>query len=188
MSAPRLWLALAALCLGATLGAPPLAAAAPTCTGNADYLVVEIPHKDDAGNRYIVRDKSADPKPACSAKAAKGDFAIGGAEDAFYLLKLVGGTLLIDAGTGPDRELRIYDLANRKLAFAGGYDSDDIAIDAKGASFWTPNGAKATKKNCPDLAQIEGNGLTPRIEVQARFDFAAGTLTKAKETRCRATQ
>jgi len=187
MSARRL--AIAALGFGLALAVlPAVAAAAPTCTGNAEYLVVEIPHKDDAGNRYIIRAKGADPKPACSARAAKGDYAIGGAEDAFYLLKLVGGTLLIDAGTGPDRELRIYDLASRKLVFSGDYDSDDIAIDATGASFWVPGGAKATKKNCPDLAQIEENGLTPRIEVKARFDFAAGTLAKAKETRCRATQ
>lgn len=180
-------LAALAFC-GALASVPQFAAAAPNCTSDADYLVVEVPHKDDAGNSYIVRDKAAHPKAACSTKAAKGDYVIGGADDAFYLLKLVGSTLLIDSGTGPDRELRIYDLRARTLVYSGGYDSDTIAIDATGASFWTPSGAQATAANCPDLAQIETNGLTPVIDVKARFDFAANTLEKGAETHCRATQ
>ncbi|MCX5512498.1 hypothetical protein C3941_04625 [Kaistia algarum] len=147
-----------------------------------------MPNKDDAGNSYIVRDKAAHPKAACSTKAAKGDYVVGSADDAFYLLKLVGSTLLIDSGTGPDRELKIFDLKTRKLVYSGGYDSDTIAIDTEGASFWTPSSAKATAANCPDLAQIETNGLTPVIDVQARFDFAANTLEKGAETHCRATQ
>ena len=178
-------LALAAL---ASLIAAPALAAGPTCTSNADWLIVEKPHKDDVGNSYIVRSKAASPQPACSTKAAKGDRVIGKSDDPFFLLKLAGNYLMIDAGTGPDRGLVIYDLRDGSEIFSAGYDDETFKADATGASFWTETGAKATRKNCPNIAAIEKDYLTPTIEAKARFDFAKGAVTVSKDTRCRATQ
>lgn len=178
-------LVLAAL---ATLIAAPALAAGPTCASNADWLIVEKPHKDDVGNSYIVRSKSASPQAACSTKAAKGDRVIGTNDDPFFLLKLAGNYLMIDAGTGPDRGLVIYDLRDGSEIFSGGYDDESFKADVAGASFWTETGAKATRKNCPNIAAIEKDYLTPTIEAKARFDFAKGAVTVSKDTRCRATQ
>ena len=176
------------LALAATLAAGPAFAAAPTCVSNADWLVVEQPHKDGVGNSYIIRDTKSTPKPACSLKPAKGDRVIGTSEDPFTLLKLIGNDLLIDSGTGPDRTLLIYDLRNGKTVFQGGYDDEDFKADATGASFWVQRPTKATAKNCPDLASIKKNDLTPTLFALARFDAAQGTVTVSNKTQCRATQ
>ncbi|MBZ9934695.1 hypothetical protein LB518_00190 [Mesorhizobium sp. BR1-1-16] len=174
------------IALAAGLATPALAA--PKCTSNASYLIVEVSHGEDVGNTYLVRDNTASPKPACSTKKLKTDFVVGSRDDAFYLLKLVGNYLLIDAGTGPDRDLLIYDLASKKQVFSGGYSDDDIKIDSSKVVFWTGSAEKATKKNCKDLASIEKNGLTPVIEALATFDFTSGKLTRSNNLRCSAEQ
>ncbi|HWJ75384.1 MAG TPA: hypothetical protein VNX29_19660 [Kaistia sp.] len=170
--------------IGFALAAATPALAAPTCTSNASYLIVEVPHDGDVGSSYLVRDNTASPKPACSAKKLKTDYVVGSRDDAFFLLKLVGHHLLIDAGTGPDRGLVIYDLASKKEVFSGGYSDEDIKIDASKAVFWTDSPEKPTKKNCKDLATIMKNQLTPMVETLVTFDFASGTLTKSNSQRC----
>ncbi|SHE77815.1 hypothetical protein SAMN02745157_0916 [Kaistia soli DSM 19436] len=170
------------------LAAATPALAAPKCTSNASFLIVEVPHGEDVGNTYLVRDNTASPKPVCSTKKLKTDLVIGSRDDAFYLLKLVGNYFLIDAGTGPDRDLLIYDLASKKEVFSGGYSDDDIKIDSAKAVFWTGSAEKPTKKNCKDLASIQKNGLTPVIEQLVTFDFTSGTLTKSNSLRCSAEQ
>lgn len=163
-------------------------AAAPKCVSNEAFLVVEAPHKDGVGNRYIVRDNRATQKPACSTRKAPGDQTIGAADDPYFLLKLAGPYLLIDSGTGPDRDLIIRDLANGKTLFSGGYSDDDVKIDASHASFWATSDQKPTKRNCPDLASITASGLTPVIEAEASFDFATGKVTRSGKSRCSAHQ
>jgi hypothetical protein len=174
------------IALAAGLATPTLAA--PKCTSNASYLIVEVSHGEDVGNTYLVRDNTASPKPACSTKKLKTDYVVGSHDDPFYLLKLVGHHLLIDAGTGPDRGLVIYDLASKKEVFSGGYSDEDIKIDASKAVFWTDSPEKPTKKNCKDLASIMKNGLTPMIETLVTFDFSSDTLTKSNSLRCSAQQ
>ena len=176
-----------AVAAGATLAAlsgGTALAAAPTCISNAAYLVVEAPHKDSVGNSYIVRDRTAAPKSACSIKPAAGDVVIGGADDPYFLLRLAGRYLLIDAGSGPDRTLIIRDLKAGTTAFEGGYSDEDITITAAKATFWATSEAKPTKKTCKDLASILKNGLTPVIETQTTFDLVTGKLQTSKSSRC----
>jgi len=154
----------------------PIAAAKPLAS------TVSITHDASAFGRKVA------PKPACSTKKAKGDRVIGTNDDSYFLLKLAGPYLLLDAGTGPDRAIDIFDLRSGKTLFSGGYDDETFKADATGASFFAATSTKATRKNCPDLAKIEKNWLTPVIEVRTRFDFATGTVTKSNDQRCRATQ
>ncbi len=186
------WRALmTAVVLGAGLAAGSGAearAAAPTCISNAAYLVVETPHKDGVGNSYIVRDRTAAPKSACSTKPAAGDVVIGSADDPYFLLRLAGRYLLLDAGTGPDRTLVIRDLKAGTTAFEGGYADNEISITPAKATFWATSDTPATKKTCKTFATITKDGLTPVIEVETTFDLVTGKLKASKTMRCSAHQ
>lgn len=185
-------LAAGVLAGSAVPGSGAQAATRPVCTENADYLVVELPHRDSVGNSYIVRDKTAGQSPVCSTRAAKGDFVVGRQKgddaDPFFLLRLEGPYLLIDSGTGPDRDLVIYDLKARKAVYSGGYSDEDIRFGAGQAVFWAMSSETATKKTCPKIASITKNGLTPTIETETTFDYATGAVTPGTAKRCVATQ
>ncbi len=163
-------------------------AAPPTCISNVAYLVVEAPHKDGVGNSYIVRDRTAAPKSACSLKPAPGDVVVGSTDDPYSLLRLSGRYLLLDSGTGPDRTLVIRDLKTGTTAFEGGYSDEDITITPAKATFWATSDIPATKKSCKTFAAITKDGLTPVIETQTVFDLITGKLKSAKVTRCSAKQ
>ena len=175
-----------AVAAGLALAGPALAA--PSCVSSAAFLVVAVPHGNAVGNSFIIRDAKAVPKPACSTKPAKGDVVIGGKDDPYYLLKLAGRYLLLDAGTGPDRTLIIRDLASGTTLFEGGYSNADIAMDTERATFWAASKAKPTVANCRDIATITKDGLTPAIETLTTFDFATGELTGSEAIRCTAHQ
>lgn len=168
------------------------AGAKPVCTQNDRYLIVEKPYKDSVGNSYIVREKDGDAKPACAFRAQKGDFVIGNPNsedgDPFFLLKLKDQYLFIDSGTGPDRELVIYNLASRGRIYANGYSDEDISFGDSRATFWAASDEKPTKKTCPKLHAIEKDGFTAGIEVEAAFDYASGQVSTGPGRRCVAYQ
>lgn len=165
-----------------------MAAAGPNCTRDGDFIVVEVSHGADVGNSYIIRRAGAASAAACTKKALKGDRIIGKADDPFYFLKLAAPYLMLDSGTSGTRELVIFDLRSGKQIFQGGYDEASFKADAHGARFFAATQKKATAANCPELAVIKKNGMTPVIDIKARFDVTTGLVTKSNETQCRPTE
>lgn len=154
--------ALVAMSLASGSLTPADAANGPKCLESAGFKVAYRERTQSVGSDIVVH---AAPSGACTLKT-EGGFKIGGADDAFYVKGLAGSILVLDAGTGPDRQLRLYDLAARRTVLTADYD-DDQPLDVKPGSvtFWEVGGI-ADASNCKDFANIKANGLEPALARQ----------------------
>ncbi|MDQ0504316.1 hypothetical protein [Xanthobacter agilis] len=161
-----------------------LAAPGPVCMRDGGFLVVELPHANAVGNSYIVRGSAAGQAPQCNATAAPGDYIVGKDEDPFFLSKLAGSYMFIDSGTGPTRELLIYDLKTHQQVYKNIYDSESLKRDGNHVVFWAASQEPATKKTCRDLRKFKQQGFEAGLQVRATFDLGTGKVSVGGKTRC----
>ncbi len=151
---------IAAMVLGTLT--PAAAANGPKCLEAAGFKVAYRERTQSVGSDIVVH---AGPSAACSLKTS-GGFKVGGADDAFYVKGLAGSMLVLDAGTGPDRQLRLYDLAARRTVLTADYDdSQPLGVTPEAVTFWEVS-AGANASNCKEFASIKANGLEPALARQ----------------------
>lgn len=163
---------------------PADAANGPKCLEGAGFKVAYRERTQAVGSDIVVH---SGPSAACSLKTA-GGFKVGGADDAFYVKGLAGNVLVLDAGTGPDRQLRLYDLSGRRTLLTTDYD-DDQKLDVKpdAVTFWEVGG-KADASNCKDFASITANGLEPALTRQVTVRLPGLERSASGPARCIARQ
>ncbi len=168
-----------------------------SCIRNEVVTVISSPKTDDAGLRFQVRRSTQDAKADCALEARASDVVLGtGPMDALYYITLAKTFLILDAGTGPDRGLVIYQVPEGKELFSGGYsvqgrcdpttgcESDEFAIDETGLTFWREIPEKAGANNCPGYARLVRATGSAAIEEKSLFRFSTRAVEPLKGRRC----
>lgn len=167
------------------------------CFRNDQVTVLAHDKVAEVGTKFLVRPTTESLKADCEMDERASDVVIGGEPDsAMYYIGLSGRFLMIDDGTGPDRELRIYNLPSTTPVFKGDYsvqgacnpaagcESEEFSIDAGGVTFWMTLPEKATARNCKDYAKFLKVGTDPEIDEKTYFRFATQKVESLKERRC----
>jgi len=190
------------LCLAALAAYSGNAAAEPlSCHDSPRYFIVVRTAENDMGSDFLVKYKSApDERLPCEFKAKRGDLQIPN-EFAEYFDGVRGDLLLLDSGTGPEREMVIWDLKKREKK--GRFSIGEGPAPA-GARFAVPADPKAepgymefwmetdqaTPENCPEgkAWEADGLGLASVIETWVRLDLSNLKVAKSDKTHCRPRQ
>lgn len=167
------------------------------CMRNEYVTVLAHDKAPEVGTKFLIRQTTGDMKADCTFEERPGDGVIGNeADSAFYYIALANRFLILDDGTGPDRELRIYNLPATSPVFRGDYsvqgtcnpttgcESEEFNIDANGITFWLTGQEKATARNCRDYAKFMKVGTDPEIEQKSFFRFSSQKVEPLKEKRC----
>jgi hypothetical protein len=109
------------------------------------------------------------------------------AEEAAYLKGFVGDLMLLDEGTGPERELVVYDLGKSKSAFRERY-TEPVHIDGNRLLFWRTTKIPPTAASCPQLNEWRTGGLVVVVEVEATLDLGTFKVSLGTSRRCMAHQ
>ncbi|QTL03292.1 hypothetical protein J5J86_21520 [Aquabacter sp. L1I39] len=168
-----------------------------TCIRNDVATVISSGKSEDVGTRFQIRPSTKDMKADCALEERPGDVVIGnGPMDALSYIRLTRNVLILDAGTGPDRALVIYQVPEGKELFSGGYsiqgqcdptsgcETDDFSTDEKGLTFWREIAEKPTAKNCPGYAKFMKATGSAAIEEKSLFSFATLKVEPLKGRRC----
>ncbi|QTL03311.1 hypothetical protein J5J86_21625 [Aquabacter sp. L1I39] len=175
---------LLAVLLAAAFMGPAEAANRPKCLEGAGFKVAYRERTQSVGSDIVVH---SGPSATCTLKTA-GGFRVGGADDAFYVKGLAGAVLVLDAGTGPDRQVRLYDLATRRTLLTSDYDDDQpLTITPQSVTFWEVGGT-ADASNCKDFASITANGLAPALARQVTVRLPGLARSASGPERCIARQ
>jgi hypothetical protein len=160
-----------------------------SCHESASFFVIARTRGEDVGTDFVVKTKpAAGASPPCAFKAGANDYRIGGPDDSYYFTALKGHFLILDAGTGPGREISIFDLTERRQVFRADTFSDEPPVASEtGLQFWMQV-AEGNPQNCPRFKEFEAMSMGAAVETKARYDFASGKVTRSNETRCVATQ
>lgn len=176
----------AALVLGFALsaGAPPAAAApAQQCVKSDNFQVVYRERTSSVGSDILVQKLDGKPRK-CAFDRKEGDYRVGDADSANFVLGLSGNILVLDQGTGPDRTLQLFDLQTRKPVLTQDYvDEDPVKIEPGKVSFRAVTGP-ANASNCPDFKSYEANGLGAALTQNAEVVFPGGKMTLSGPTGC----
>lgn len=176
---------------GLLAGAP--AAAAPQspakCLSSDGFLVI---HRDSTlgpGSDILVRPVPAGAAaPECIYKKTPGDVEVSSPNEADYVVGAAGRFLVMDRGTGPSRNLVIYDMAARKPVLTQAYDGETpVKITAEAVTFSAIVGP-ATAKTCPKFQEYTKQGLTPVLTSETSVRLPSLARTKSAATRCAAQQ
>jgi len=156
-----------------------------TCIDYGGWIVTTRPLADEAGTAIYVERSSRLP---CGAGPSRARLVFD--RGASYFVGRVGRYLVVDQGTGPSfRHLVLFDSTSRRQAFRIGY-SELVGAKGNAIHFWAMTRLAAVAANCPSLAEIRRNGLTPVIERLNRLglDAARPTLRESGTLRCASVQ
>ena len=133
------------------------------CLKGTHFTVAFRERANAVGSLIIAHPLEGVGASACTLKRGKASFAIGGADDALYVQGLIGDILVLDVGTGPDRQLTLYDLSKRREILSLAYDSDaPLALSADAIELHEIVDG-ASPENCPDYKKFEADGLTAAL-------------------------
>ncbi len=163
----------------------PAAASAVECDTMAGRLLVLQERTDAPGYDILVRPAGA----ACAWNPGPDDFVLDDPDDAYWPIALEAGYLILDAGTGPERGLAVFDLERGTQVLGVSYeDGEGLQFVDGGFAFLMGTGEEATPANCPEHDAIVGMGFTPALFEDVVFDYATGSLERSGETVCAPTQ
>jgi len=165
-----------------------LAAPAPAqeiCHSAGRYAVLEIENADSVGTRFAVRIAPGAAKQLCDFDEAGADYVVGNENDPLWYAGITPRYLVMTRSTGPQGDVVIYDLDERKIRLD--VPADEVEVDADAAIYWE-RVAEGTVANCPEYGEYQSNGLGAAIAAETRFDFAGGEAEATGRTRCDATQ
>lgn len=158
-----------------------------TCTEEAGFTIIARPRKDAPGADIIARKGDA-PAP-CVFEPREGDLVLDSPDQALYPIGIRENAILLDAGTGPDRTLEIYDLSTLTRVLTADYDENDaIERDGHTLGFWMRTDLAPTTVTCPEFKAITEKGLQATVFVRASFNLLDYTLDTSGPRRCVGTQ
>lgn len=168
-----------------------------TCRHTAAFTVLETVNPRSAGMLFVTRRSAGPVKADCMIETRATDIVIGD-DDALYYIALQGKMLVLDAGTSPDRQVKVFDLATGKAILeasyaiaesqncdpASGCRSEEFKVDDTGVTFWRTVKERATVRNCPAFAKITSSSLEPVLQERTSFTFATLKAENLKARRC----
>jgi len=117
------------------------------------HVAVEAHANDEPGAQFAVTDLGRQKAPkACAFDKAKADFVIGDATEPLWFGDIAGKLLVLTRSTGPQGDLVVYDLANRKKILD--VPSDEYVVEAKRLVFWQRLGQATAGEKTLDLATL----------------------------------
>jgi hypothetical protein len=157
-------------------------AAGVTCYTFPRYVVVVREPRDSLGSDVFVRQRripDAAPRAvACGADSIAGDFVVRN-HWAEYYTGLFGRVLILDSGTGPAREVILYDVdARRHIAtFGGGVAGwrDSVTL-----MIWRAGGDSVSRTLCPHVPESLGASADSLMSLDVR----SGAAVWAGRWRC----
>ena len=174
------------------------------CYRNSAAAVLATEKTESVGSKLLVRKPTADLKADCAVEQRPSDRVLGvddtPDEGSFFYIALAKSFLILDNGTGPDRELVIYEVPAGRKRLAVGYSvadscdpasgcqSDDFRIDDTGLTFWRQIDEKPTPENCRGYAGFMKTTGSAAIEERSVFRFASATVEGSGTKRCTARQ
>lgn len=178
------------LAIGAAIGMSFTAQAAPVCHDTSDYRVIARERDGGPGTDIIVR-QAAPPKAPCVFAVKPKDYLPGTGESA-DVVAIQSRFLALDAGTGPDRRLLIFDVAARKKLIDVPYrDSDGVKPGPAGYTYWQigtkpikPAACPADWRKAPDNQDARSAHATSEM----LFGFTDAIARPTGKTSCTQTQ
>jgi hypothetical protein len=161
--------------------------AEPQCHTSDAYHVVEQAFDEEPGARFAVTKLAGGAAPSdCVFDEKAADYVIGGEGDPLWFGELSGSTLVLTRSTGPQGNLVVYDLGSGEAILDA--PADEYELKGKTLSYWERTTIKATAKTCPSFAENEANGMGSAIVALKTLNVETGTIKKAGERKCAATQ
>ena len=153
------------------------------CLVFAGYTVQTIDRAADAGEtiRVAARDSAQPAAPRCDLPAPA-PFVVD--DGAVYFAGLVGNALIVDEGTGPLRELRVYDLAARRQIHTASYVEWIGVDDQRRLAYWEDLGTSGRQFPCPQADSLKAKGLDVGHEERVVVDLAQGAVERTGDIRC----
>lgn len=182
------WLLLAML---AAVAPPAFAAPVqpPKCHLVSDYLVVTRDRNGETGEDIVVKAKPPTEGP-CRYAVKAGDWEP--KVDAAYFSVAGARFLALDVGTGPDRQLLVYDIAARRKVFGTPYDdARKVRTTTDGFVFWDVGAQPIKPATCPkDWRKDPDNVLASSAHVSREilFAFKDGKTRETGRATCMRTQ
>lgn len=172
----------------ASLSAAPAFASEAQCKFGGGFQVISRARTDAPGNDIIARAVPANAAGPCIFSKRGGDIEISTPDEADTVLGLAGTHLVMDRGTGPSRELVIYDLSARKVALKLAYDDQEpVKIIASGVTLAAVTGP-ASAATCPKFKEYAANGLGAALTIETRIAFPGLARSQSGKPRCIAQQ
>ncbi|MFG1464098.1 hypothetical protein V5F77_14495 [Xanthobacter sp. DSM 24535] len=176
------------LMLAVSLFAVPAVASEAKCKFGGGFQVISRARTDAAGDDIIARAVPASAAGPCVFAKRSGDIEVSSSDAADTVIGIGGPMLVLDRGTGPSRELVLYDLSTRKAALVLAYDDEvPVKVTAAGVTFSAVTGP-ANAGNCPKFKQYAANGLEAALAVETHIAFPGLTRTESGKPRCIARQ
>ncbi|OYW43823.1 MAG: hypothetical protein B7Z45_00610 [Azorhizobium sp. 12-66-6] len=170
------------------VSAAPAFASEAQCKFGGGFQVISRARTEAPGNDIIARAVPASAAGPCIFAKRGGDIDISTADEADTVLGLAGTHLVMDRGTGPSRELVIYDLSARKVALTLAYDDQvPVKITAAGVTLAAVTGP-ASAANCPKFKDYAANGLGAALTIETHIAFPGLARTQSGKSRCIAQQ
>ncbi len=158
------------------------------CYEYPQYLIMESGLVGSVGSDIFVKYKKGNVSLPCAYHRENSDFEIKN-ESAEYFFGVIGDLMFLDSGTGPDpRVLIIYDLQKKKKVHETFYSEPLEANENKELLIWSETRAATNASNCPQLKELESEGLGAAIEVRVKLNLKSFTATPTKEKRCASRQ
>mgnify|MGYP001569225406 CR=1 FL=1 len=176
---------LAALSLGLSLLALPVAAQDIECHSSDVFRIAVKPHAEEPGVQIAVNTAKTSDATSCAFDTATADRVIGEAGDPLWFHTLAGNILVLTRSTGPQGDVVVHDLAKGTVLLNAPSDAFDVSHGK--LVFWERSG-EANAGNCPDYAEHQANAMGSVIAVEKTLLFADGTVTASGASRCDATQ
>lgn len=160
-----------------------------SCYETDTHIVVVRDKVEAVGQDMLIKKKAA-PQDAlpCAYTPQAGDIELSGPDAADYFLAAEGEFLLIDSGTAPPpRGLTVLNMNTGDVLYTDQYNRPLDVADGS-VTYWQPVDTVPTAQNCPDLAQLQSNGLGAGIERHVSLSLDGMELTDLGEERCSARQ
>ncbi len=151
------------------------------CHKAGKYSVLEMESEDSDGTQFAVKESDTSQPAPCPESDADADFVVGGDEEALWYAGLTPRYLVMTRSTGPEGDVVIFDLDQRRVALEA--HADDVAVDDEGATYWE-RVADGTPENCPQFADYKANDFGAKIVAETRFAFSDATSSRTGEKRC----
>ncbi|HQS49999.1 MAG TPA: hypothetical protein PK706_26730 [Xanthobacteraceae bacterium] len=172
----------------AGLSAAPAFATEAQCKFGGGFQVISRARTEAPGDEIIARAVPASAAGPCIFSKRAGDIEISTVDEADTVLGLAGAHLVMDRGTGPSRDLVIYDLAARKVALTLPYDDKEpVKITASGVTLAAVTGP-ASAATCPKFKEYKANGLGAVLTIETRIAFPGLARSQSGKPRCIAQQ
>ena len=189
--AKRLAISLSVLMPAAADASP---AGKPVCRNTPGYLVITREKNGNVGDDILVRRtaSAAQKKSSCAFAVRPGDYVLGRGDEAAYVLAMQRRFIALDVGTGPDRQLLIYDVELRKKLVDVPYDdSKSVQVREDRFVYWEIAKNPVKPQSCPAVWRQTTENRDARAAHSTRevtFAFVDGLVRDTGNTGCTRTQ